>query len=205
MARRDKDTARGWEGFQCTYGYNARSVVNATRYLITAGHCENERWVHDGYSIGSTDFNNLASSGSSLGDFQRVPTFLSPPMNLVYVTDSERGRTIDSIRTYRNQLEGDHVCLSSVVNGYRCGPIVEDDFYYGIDFRGRTVWMWGKLAGSAAQPVRSDPGDSGGPAFFGWTAYGIISARDGNSRTAYGAIDLAMEALNARLCLTGTC
>ena len=72
-------------------------------------------------------------------------------------------------------------------------------------FRGQTKYMWGKLAGSTADPLRFDEGDSGGPVYLGATAYGIVSARDGNTRTAYGVVDLAMDALAIRLCLSSLC
>lgn len=192
-------------GFQCSYGFNVRSATSSTKYMMTAGHCDNENWRHAGYSIGTTNLNNLQTSGSVLGDFQRAPTFLASPMNLIYASDTDKSRAITAIRTYRNQLIGDYVCASGVMNGYRCGSIVDDDLHYGIVFRGQTIYMWGKLAGSTGDPLRSDPGDSGGPVFNGGTAYGIVSARDGNTKTAYSVSDHAMSALGIRFCLSSLC
>lgn len=123
--------------------------------MMTAGHCDNENWQHGGYSIGTTNLSTLLTFGSVLGDFQRVPTFLASPMNLIYASDTDKSRSMTAIRTYRNQIVGDYVCASGVTNGYRCGSVVDDDYYYGIVFRGQTKYMWGKLAGSTADPPRS--------------------------------------------------
>lgn len=187
-------------GLQCTYGFNVRSTSSNTVYMMTAGHCDNEDWQHDGYSIGTTNLNNLLTSGHTLGDFQRVPTFLASPENLVYYSSTDPSRSITADRTYAHQIVGDYVCASGYTDGNRCGYITNSDFYYGIIFRGSAVYMWGKLAG-----FRSDPGDSGGPVLINNTALGITSARDGNTATAYSTVDNGMTALAIRLCLTPLC
>lgn len=184
------------QGLACTYGFNARSASSPTQYMITAGHCDNENWVHDGYSIGTTDLNNLDTPGAPYGDFQRLLTFLASPTNLVYASDSDKSHAITSYRAYRYQVQGDYVCSFGVVSGSRCGNIVNSDFYYGIAFHGRNIYMWGKLASFI-----STNGDSGSPVFAGATALGVVSAIDSSGRTAYGAVDNAMTALGIRLCL----
>jgi hypothetical protein len=187
-------------GVNCTYGFNVRSKTSSTRYMMTAGHCDNENWRHNGDSIGTTNLNNLQTSGSIYGDFQRVPTFLASPNNLVYVSDTDKARTITSYRAYRDQILGDYVCASGITRGYRCGFITDDDLYYGVPFHGNIIYMWGKLAG-----FRSDGGDSGGPVFNSHTALGIVSAADGTTASAYGPIDQAMTALGIRMCLDSLC
>lgn len=192
-------------GLQCTYGFNARSSSGSTRFMLTAGHCDNETWKHDGFSIGTTDVNNILTSGASGGDFQRVPTFHAAPTNIIYVSETERQRSIWSVRGYTNQTVGDLVCASSRVWAYRCGPIVDDDFWYCFPFRGQDRCMWGKIAGSAADTLRSDFGDSGGPVFIGSVALGAISAKIGTTQTIYGVLDIGMDSLGVRLCLNSLC
>lgn len=186
-------------GLDCTYGYNVRSKTSGTRYMLTAGHCDNESWTHDGSTIGTTNLNNLQTSGSIYGDFQRVPTFLTSPENLIYASDSDKSRTITSYRTYRDQILGDYVCAAGITSNYRCGYITDDDFYYGINFHGANIYMWGK---EASFPSAS--GDSGGPVFISHAALGTVSAVEGSS-TAYGPTDQAMTALGIRPCLDSLC
>jgi hypothetical protein len=168
--------------------------------MLTAGHCDNETWRHNGVTIGVTNLNNLTTSGSVLGDFQRVPmSTASTPLNRIFLTSSLTSREIVAFRSYANQHQGDTACASGRTSGNRCGTIIDDDRYYGIVFRGQTKYMWGKVAS-----LSSGSGDSGGPAYVGNTALGIVSAVDG-SNTAYGVSDLAMQALSIRFCLDSSC
>jgi len=51
------------------------------------------------------------------------------------------------------------------------------------------------------------PGDSGAPVRFGFTALGLVSFADPNhsGHAIYGAIDKVETAMDVKICITGSC
>lgn len=171
--------------------------------MITAGHCdetETETWTHHGGTIGTTTLNNLLTSGSTLGDGERVPrTNTSTPLNVVYQYDFYTTYPITSVDTYNNQVDGDPVFMTGYVSGTKSGTITNDDYLANLTFRGSQKLVWTKKVGTLMAH-----GDSGGPTYSNHKGYGIVTAI-GSDFTVYSTLELLEDALDVDICTSSSC
>ena len=172
--------------------------------MLTAGHCHDGRYYHNGAFIGTATVNSLDGGTTVNSDSLRIPRSSTSPMNLIFVTEEAPavyGRSIGAYRPTSQQLMGNAVCKSGRTTWYDCGTITSANFNYSISHEGRVFTIiGGKLASTIV-----NPGDSGGPVFYGSTAYGIMSARTSNGSLAYTGVEQAMSTLGIRLCLNSAC
>jgi len=163
----------------CTSGL---SVMNAggTKGITTAGHCRNEQW-YEGVQLpfqAGTPPDGIPSAPRDI-QWHTAPGFTV--RNLVW--DGTYNRYIYGVRYYAGQSVGDWVCKYGMITGGGCGHIVQ----VGVD--GVNV--------AADIPVLE--GDSGGPWFWGNTAYGTTISRctftDGSLGAVYGPVDQIINIL----------
>lgn len=155
----------------CTSGLSVRNA-SGTKGITTAGHCRNEQWyggVQLPFQTGTPD----DDPGPIDIQWHTAPGFTV--RNLVW--DGTYNRYIYGVKYLAGQSVGDWVCKYGMITGGGCGHIVQ----VGVD--GVNV--------AADIPVLE--GDSGGPWFWGNTAYGTTISRctftDGSSGAVYGPVD----------------
>lgn len=156
----------------CTLGFSVYYGGNTSnRRVVTAGHCNNSQsyngqaltYMNDGIWSGNYDAQTHTLAGATYAN---------------KVVDGDgTPRTITS-RSLTGQNVGAAVCKYGKVTGYDCGIIVSDHDA-----------GCAPSPGGAYRKVDSDPngtgvdmaesGDSGGPWFFGNTAWGIASCQQG--------------------------
>ncbi|MEE1942733.1 S1 family peptidase [Streptomyces sp. TRM 70361] len=166
-------------GGRCSLGFNVRSS-NGTEYFLTAGHCTaaGATWTN-----GSTTLGTRAGSSFPNNDYGivRYTSSISRPgqvgsQDITRAANPSVGQTV----TRRGSTTGTHsgrvTGLNATVN-YGSGDIV-----YGM----------------IQTNVCAEPGDSGGPLYYGTTAYGLTSGGSGNCRTGGTTFfQPVVEALNA--------
>lgn len=160
--------------YLCTSAFVAQStgVLQSRYYLVTAGHCANtgDLWSHGAFLIGrqTTDsfYNNSDADGATIAMRQ------SDISNLVYIYPTE-DRPIRSEQALNADYVGQSVCQSGSTSGYVCNAIehVNTQIDYG------DVLLHSQRIGGMV----SNFGDSGGPIFFGTSAFGVMSGRSESS------------------------
>lgn len=183
----------------CTSGFIARpSGAGTTRYVLTAGHCNSGVWKHNGVTIGQTSLNTLTGVSFPNSDAQRITitgSSISSPYNRIYVSPYETSRSITATRPSYQHYYGMTVCASGKASGYRCGTVLDEQYYHSVGGHG----MYSTL-----MSFSSTGGDSGGPSFLSNTAWGIVSQAGGGD-TLVSPINLVTGNLGTRLCLNSSC
>jgi streptogrisin C len=174
-------------GSSCTSGFVAKSKVDSTMYLITAGHCIfvggaddwtslqprtgqqhvigpawNNKWDSTG-DMAILRINNPSSTGWN-------------PKPWVFVTDCSVGNCVEDQDYYISddggQGLGERICNAGTHSGTRCGTVTGLNLTRAYPAGGITVTVE-HLGGV---DICGDKGDSGGPMFDGHVAYGIFVA-----------------------------
>jgi streptogrisin C len=160
-------------GSGCTSGF---SVVNGsgTRGITIAGHCS----TTDSYQ--GIDLPYVAGFYGGNYDVQWHTASAFSVQN--WITDGAvpYTRPITSRTFWGNQPVGGFVCKYGRSSGYGCGTINRKDDTPTCIPGARPVWL---RVGVAIMG-----GDSGGPVFYGESAYGTISCGDA-STLIYSAVD----------------
>ena len=153
----------------CTSGFSVRNS-SGTKGVTTAAHCSNWQ-TYNG--------TNLPFKGSLSGagyDIQWHSTPGFTDRNLVF--DGTYNRYIYGSKFSANQWVGEWVCTHGWITNFGCGTIFLKNVY------GRDI---------AVRGVTVAPGDSGGPWFWGNTAYGtsmsIVTFSDGGTGSLYAPVD----------------
>jgi hypothetical protein len=156
----------------CTLGFSVYFGGNTSnRRVVTAGHCPNSQsyngqaltYMNDGIWSGNYDAQTHTLSGATYAN---------------KVVDGDgTPRTITS-RSLTGQNVGAGVCKYGKVTGYDCGIIVSDhDPGCSASPGGAYRKVDSDPNGTGVD--MAEPGDSGGPWFFGNTAWGIASCEQG--------------------------
>jgi hypothetical protein len=185
--------------WKCTYGFNARRNLNDDIVALTAGHCKSGTWQHPlGATIGATQLNNWPKA-NGLGDAQRIAAAdFDGLRNLVYYSDAYKGRAITS-RYYLGGMVNDWVCVSGGWSFTACGQITATGVL--VEIQDPDNPDVGYVHNQNIANYFAGPGDSGGPVFFGNTAYGIHST----GLASFSAIGLVEDALDVKVCSNGSC
>ncbi len=161
----------GLPGSACTLGFSVQNG-SGTHGVTTAGHCGNSQ-SYSGYSLsfqaeaeyGSYDIQWHTRSGDTFDPIIKV---------------GSGTRVITGTRTVSNQASGQWVCKQGITTGYTCGTISNTTYCWS----GACTWVY--VSGGSTN--LSEPGDSGGPWFSGYTAYGTHVFGSGNN-SGYMPID----------------
>ncbi len=166
-------------GGRCSLGFNVRSS-SGVDYFLTAGHCTNgtSTWTN-----GSTTLGTTAGSSFPNNDYGivRYTSSISRPgqvgnQDITRAANPSVGQTVYRRGSTTGTHSGRVTGLNATVN-YGGGDIV-----YGM----------------IQTNVCAEPGDSGGPLYYGTTAYGLTSGGSGNCRTGGTTFfQPVVEALNA--------
>ncbi|GAA2438570.1 S1 family peptidase [Streptomyces macrosporus] len=166
-------------GGRCSLGFNVRSS-SGVDYFLTAGHCTNgtSTWTNGSTTLGSTAGSSFP--GNDYG-IVRYTSSISRPgqvgsQDITRAANPSVGQTVYRRGSTTGTHSGRVTGLNATVN-YGGGDIV-----YGL----------------IQTNVCAEPGDSGGPLYYGTTAYGLTSGGSGNCSTGGTTFfQPVVEALNA--------
>jgi streptogrisin C len=165
----------------CTSGFVVRNG-SGTRGVLTAGHCGN---TQDFRLFSSSSWFNMTFQDQARTDRNDVqwhttgaleqPLFFGPS-----TTDARelRGRSL------RGEIDGSYTCHRGRSTENSCGTVTSVTYIptYNNACPGTTCApLWVRAAGSN---LRCYPGDSGGPFYNGWYAYGIYKGQSSSGTSA---------------------
>ncbi|RKN10887.1 S1 family peptidase [Streptomyces radicis] len=156
-------------GWRCSLGFNVRS--GSTFYFLTAGHCTEDPYgptpPYPLWSDGVSQIGYTVSSyfpGDDFGLVQYDPQPASVPSTVL------GGGTITA---FADPAVGQAVCRSGSTTGVWCGSVT--GLGYTVDYGGGDV-----VYDMIMTNVCAEPGDSGGPLWYGSVGYGLTSGGSGN-------------------------
>ncbi len=154
---------------RCTVGFNARS--GSALYALVSGRCAQgvRTWYADAaltVAVGVTA--GVSFPGNDYASVRYTNTAVAYPGEVSLGADAG---TRD-ITNAANPVVGQSICHVGRTTGYRCGTVQAVNVT--INYGGGTVY------GLFRSTICSEPGDTGGPAFSGGTAIGIIVGSSGN-------------------------
>ncbi|MFP8907504.1 MULTISPECIES: S1 family peptidase [Streptomyces] len=166
-------------GGRCSLGFNVRSS-SGVDYFLTAGHCTNgtSSWSNGSSTIGSTAGSSFPNNDYGI---VRYTSSISRPgsvgsQDIARAANPSVGQTVYRRGSTTGTHSGRVTGLNATVN-YGGGDVV-----YGM----------------IQTNVCAEPGDSGGPLYYGTTAFGLTSGGSGNCRTGGTTFfQPVVEALNA--------
>ncbi|MFH0244849.1 S1 family peptidase [Streptomyces sp. HK10] len=172
---RGGDVLYGIDGRHCTVAFNARG--GGEFYGLVAGHCMSEQaitWYADAartVPVGTTAARSFP--GNDYGLIRYTNTLLSYPgvVNL-------GGGVVQDITGAASPRVGQSVCHVARAGGLHCGTVTAVNVT--VNYGGGVVY--GLFSSNAC----SEPGDTGGPAFSGTTALGVVVGGSGNC--TYGGV-----------------
>lgn len=177
----------------CTSGFTIYKSTTSNRMITTAGHCSNTQsfggnaltYQNDQATAGGQDIQSHKRSGASYP-------------NTIRTTTSGSTRSITSETTRGQSNVGDFVCHYGMTTGYGCGYIVSKGALAcgGSDTHYNAIRVDSDPNGTGFD--LSESGDSGGPWFYGNSAYGTMSCQQGFD-AIYVAIDTSENGLGAYL------
>ncbi len=191
----DGHTRGGANLSTCTSGFSVNSGSGCNGF-ITAGHCGDTQTY---YEFGGTSY--AATFQSEIRDANQdvqwhTTSHIEYPQ--FYASSTSTYRTLTGQVNRSSQSAGNYVCHRGKTTGYSCGYIDTTSY--------RPTWAnacngvtcsstWIKVSGGSLECY---PGDSGGPWFNGYNAYGIYKGQSSSGTTSadcnwavYMAIDYA--------------
>jgi streptogrisin C len=180
----DGHTRGGADLSNCTAGFVVRHPLSGTRGYITAGHCPNDQTY---FEFGGVSYSTAFVDEIQDAD-QDVQWHTTPHIELprFYASSTTSDRPLNSRRTRSEQSVGGYVCHRGKTTGYSCGTIQTKTFAptYANACPGTTCSpVWIRVSGSN---LKCFPGDSGGPWFLVYTAYGIYKGQSSSGTAAGG-------------------
>ncbi|MFH8804610.1 S1 family peptidase [Streptomyces sp. NPDC017936] len=155
-------------GTRCTVGFNARS--GSTLYALVAGRCAQGAltWYADAALtvVGVTA--GVSFPGNDYASVRYTNTAVAYPGEV----SLGAGAGTRDITGAAAPVVGQPVCHVGRTTGHRCGTVQAVNVT--VNYGGGVVY------GLFRSTVCSEPGDTGGPAFSGGTALGIIVGSSGN-------------------------
>jgi streptogrisin C len=167
----DHHTRGGADLSTCTSGYVVRHPVGGTTGYITAGHCPNNQTYFEFGGVNySTTFVGEIQDADQDVQWHTTPHIEEPRF---YADSTTSHRPLNSQLTRSAQSVGGYVCHRGKTTGYSCGTIETKTFAptYANACPGTTCSpVWVRVSGPS---LKCFSGDSGGPWFLVYTAYGI--------------------------------
>lgn len=157
-------------GGRCTVGFNARS--GATFYALVSGRCAQgaQTWYADAaltVVVGVTA--GVSFPGNDYASIRYTNTAVAYPGEV----SLGAGAGTRDITNAAHPVVGQSVCHVGRTSGYRCGTVQAVNVT--VNHGGGNI-----VYGLFRSTVCAEPGDTGGPAFSGGTALGIIVGSSGN-------------------------
>ena len=148
----------------CTFGWTVRRNGTTTDGITTAQHCDDAQF-NNGVGL---PFQG-SSNGSADTQWHTTPGFVDEPKFRVNFAGDVR--TVTSITNYANVVIGQTICKYGKTTGYGCGEVEEKtaDAHWVENQTGRYISL------KRCNTDLSTEGDSGGPVFFNYSAFGIVS------------------------------
>ncbi|PVE21925.1 hypothetical protein DC522_23975 [Microvirga sp. KLBC 81] len=178
----DGHTRGGADLSSCTSGFVVRHPSTGTRGYITAGHCpDNQTYFEFGGFSYSTSFVDEIRDADQDVQWHTTLHIEEPRF---YASSTLSHRPLYSQRTRAFQSVGGYVCHRGKTTGYSCGTIQSKTFApaYTDACPGTTCLpVWIRVSGAS---LRCFPGDSGGPWFIAYTAYGIYKGQASSGTSA---------------------
>ena len=178
----DGHTRGGADISTCTSGFVVRHPTTGTRGYITAGHCGDNQTYSEfgGVSYATTFIDEIRDAD------QDVQWHTTPHIELpeFYASSTTSARPLTSRRTRSQQSVGGYVCHRGKTTGYSCGNIDSKTFAptYTNACPGTTCSsVWVRVSGDN---LKCFPGDSGGPWFLVYSAYGIYKGQSSSGSDA---------------------
>lgn len=166
----------------CTTGFAAINP-QVSAYILTAGHCSDTQ---------SYAGQNLALVGQAQYYSYDIQWHSPAPFGLSnLIFDGWGTRPIRAAKGRDAQAIGDYVCHYGKTTGYGCGNIYDKNIAPSWVQWANPTFIRVRTSG----PTLSQPGDSGGPWFYGNTAFGIMSGQWGYW-APYDGIYMAVNYLN---------
>lgn len=170
LSRKTTDLHAGLTLVPCTAGF-AVTHSDGRRGITSAAHCEPNQ-TFNGTAL---SFVRALNGGKYDVQWYEAPGFTL--RNLI--KDGSGNRYVRGTQPLARQTVGTYVCKYGKKTRFGCGNIVATDFKPPATTRGCPI----SLCTYSATFIRvhkhrvtlSEPGDSGGPWFFGNTAYGIMT------------------------------
>jgi hypothetical protein len=197
----------------CTWGFIAKTNLVTQLNVISAGHCAKltQLATHNGVTVTTSagvNRNTFDLLGTQQADALRAPlkssASLVQPYNLLYNSDTQMALTLTSTEGYLTQTVGETACFVGKVSGNLCGQIE------AVGISG-TVTRFDGTSKSFNSLIRmsrtTQPGDSGAPVRFGFTALGLVDFADvsHSGHAVYAAIDKVQTAMDVKICITASC
>lgn len=156
----------------CVSGFAVKDRNSSATGVTTAGHCEPDNTQ----SYNGTNLPFVREHWTSWTDiqFHTTPGFVDSPR--FKVSDSGTTRWVTGTKSYSNIVVGSTVCkygYASASPHYNCGEVEMKTY--------EPSWLLGNsepvfiLVKDCGTNMGGEPGDSGGPVFYGNTAYGTMS------------------------------
>lgn len=176
-------------GFTIYYGNDT-----AGRGVATAGHCSTIQWYS---GVRLTYMNDKKTSGNY--DVESFTLAGASYPNLIYdsLLPNPLTRQITGKVYWVNQNDGDFVCHYGMITGWGCGYVVST-YNPGCMTTSGNRYVKVDSDPSGTGYDLSEPGDSGGPWFSGYNAYGIMSCQQGYD-AIYETVGYVEVGLNAHI------
>ena len=165
-------TAAIYGGLQigCVSGFAVKDRLSASTGVTTAGHCANSQ------SFQGTSLPFVREHWTQWTDiqFHTTPNYADSPR--FKVSDSGTTRYVSGTKSYSKIVVGSRVCkygYASDSSHYNCGE-VEMKTYEPSWLAGNTEPVF-ILVKNCDTNMGGEPGDSGGPVLYNYTAYGTMS------------------------------
>ncbi|WP_454856902.1 S1 family peptidase [Promicromonospora soli] len=157
--------ASGGSTLRCTSGFNVRG--SGTTGVATAGHCANGL-THENVS-GGIEFSLDYQSGhrGNWGDFQWHTSAESEPDDFYYIAGVRR-----DVSARVNPVVGQTLCRYGHATGAHCNTVSDTSLCATLD--GIETCRLVRMTGDTAEG-----GDSGGPLYYGTSAYGFHTGQVG--------------------------
>lgn len=147
----------------CTTGFSVR--FNTYVGVTTAGHCQDvQRWYYNNQEL---PFQSGTFGGSYDIQWHTAPGHT--PTNRIWIGGEYR--TITAIKARTSQALGSVVCKYGRSTDYTCGTIISNTYQPSSAVPNATATY---VRMGDPNEVQTESGDSGGPVFFGQTAYGSV-------------------------------
>jgi hypothetical protein len=198
----------------CTWGLGARAS-NGNKFVVTAGHCEgypsqsDMLFKHTSTVLGYGGMNSKDGYNCNWTDSLRIPTgALSYERNKIRESSSWDLYPVTATKAYSGMTVGDPVkWVGSQSWPYHTGDIENLDVTYPDNdcFQGVTNAV---RVFSTGTKRTTEPGDSGGPVYWGGKIFGTITKGNDsgpNKMMAFSLAEETEEALNITFCHSAGC
>ena len=160
----------------CTTGFSVVDAVSGLTGVLTAGHCAGSAGSVATYHDADGTLDSVTMSGKRLDSNQDFAWYQTPGADVPRFFDGQGGLRDVTGTVLRVNMSSGFVCHNGRTTGYSCG--VNDT----IRFRPEPELCGGQICSDRWAAIIDDPaikcfsGDSGGPYFLNFTAWGVHKA-----------------------------